>query len=359
MSFVLMGVFGVRLRRSLAKFRIRHRYTAAITAPSVSVCIPARNETHAMTQCLERVLASDYAKLEVIVYDDSSDDDTSYLIRSFAHAGVRFVPGSDLPDGWLGKNHAIDVLAREASGTFIVFIDVDTVIEPTTISQLVGYGLTEQVDMVSVLPSRRDTFRASVLFGHLRYFWELVLSTTRQPAASGALWMIRRHVLLDECGGMEPLRQAVVPESDLAKKLGTQRYHCLLGASGLGVSYEKKWRSQIETSIRLLYPRAGNSVVVAALYLLLLGCVVYPVLVVAAVLFVGWSTISFFALGSVVGAMILYAVYLRHMWTDRRWMMGVVLWPVVIVQECILLALSIVGYIRGTITWKGRPIRRL
>jgi chlorobactene glucosyltransferase len=268
------------------------------------------------------------------------------------------VPGSDLPDGWFGKNHALDVLAREASGTFIVFIDVDTVIEPTTISQLVGYGLTEQVDMVSVLPSRHDIFRASTLFGHLRYFWELVLSTSYQPAASGALWMIRRHVLLDECGGMEPLRQSVVPESDLAKKLGTQRYHCLLGASSLGVSYEKKWRSQIETSIRLLLPRAGNAVGVAAAYLLLLGCVVSPLFIVATGLMIGWSNNAFFAVGSVVGFMALYAVYLRHMWTDKRWMIGVVLWPVVIVQECVLLALSIVGYVRGTITWKGRPIRR-
>ena len=66
--------------------------------PTVSVCISARNETHAMTQCLERIVASDYPKLEVIVLDDGSRDNTSLLIKSFAHAGVRFIEGSSLPD---------------------------------------------------------------------------------------------------------------------------------------------------------------------------------------------------------------------------------------------------------------------
>ena len=88
--------------------------------PSVSVCIAARNETHAMTQCLERVIATDYPKLEIIVLDDGSRDDTSILIKSFAHAGVRFVEGKTLQDGWLGKNYAQYTLAKEASGKIVV-----------------------------------------------------------------------------------------------------------------------------------------------------------------------------------------------------------------------------------------------
>ena len=78
--------------------------------PSVTVCIPARNEDHALTDCLHKVLASDYEKLEIIVVDDNSVDNTSVLIKSFAHAGVRFVAGSELPEGWLGKNHSLQML---------------------------------------------------------------------------------------------------------------------------------------------------------------------------------------------------------------------------------------------------------
>jgi cellulose synthase/poly-beta-1,6-N-acetylglucosamine synthase-like glycosyltransferase len=236
----LLSVIVIRLRRSLQLFRITKNYTAAITAPSVSVCIPARNEMHAMGQCLERVLASDYRKLEVIVYDDSSADDTSLLVRSFAHAGVRFVAGDTLPEGWLGKNHALEVLTREASGTYVLFMDVDTYITPTSISQLVGYIMTEDVEMVSVIPGRSDTNRLSVLFGHLRYFWELVLHSRSHPASSSSLWMAKRRTLLDTFDGFTQFKSVVAPEMMLAGALAPE-YRCLVSNNQLGVTYEKKW----------------------------------------------------------------------------------------------------------------------
>jgi glycosyltransferase involved in cell wall biosynthesis len=353
--FVILCFFAVRLSVSLSRFHIKKTYTSALTAPSVSVCIPARNETHAMTQCLERVLASDYAKLEVLVYDDSSIDNTSYLIRSFAHAGVRFVPGEPLPDGWLGKNHALEVLAREASGTFVVFMDVDTFIEPTSISQLVGYTLTEDVDMAAVIPGRNDTWRSSVLFGHLRYFWELVVWNKKQPACSSSLWLIRRHTLLETYGGFESLKSDVVPESVLAGLIGTNRYHCLLNNIHLGVTYEKKWRSQMETSRRLLYPRTGGSLLSGLFYLAILTLINSPIFIIAAGLLFGWSFIQFEAMITLIGFMLLYGVYIRRTWRSGWWV-GMLLWPIVALQELTLLVLSIIGYMTNTVTWKGRLV---
>jgi hypothetical protein len=49
------------------------------------------------------------------VFNDQSGDNTSFLIKSFAHAGVRFIDGSPLPEGWLGKNFAQHHLYRESS----------------------------------------------------------------------------------------------------------------------------------------------------------------------------------------------------------------------------------------------------
>lgn len=352
---VLLVTIFVRLNRSLRKYRIQKSYTAAITAPSVSVCIPARNETHAMTQALERVLASDYAKLEVIVYDDSSVDDTSILIRSFAHAGVRFVPGNDLPQGWLGKNHALEVLAREASGTYVLFMDVDTQIKPTTISQLVGYVMTEKVEMVSVIPGRDDAWRASVLLGHLRYFWELVLSRPKAPASSSSLWLMNRRTLLDTYGGFELLKAHVAPEAALAALLGTTAYHCLVANETLGVTYEKKWLSQVETARRLLYPMVGGTPLSGLLSISALALLNTPSFVVLSSLVAGWTVIQSGALLLVVSSMAIYSTYTYHVWS-RAWWMGGVLWPVIIFQELILMLRSISGYARHTITWKGREV---
>lgn len=344
-----------RLRRSFIRFRVKKLYTAVITAPSVSVCIPARNETHAMTDCLERVLASDYKKLEIIVFDDNSVDDTTVLIRSFAHAGVRFVPGDVLPDGWLGKNHALEVLAREASGTYIIFLDVDTMIDPTTISQLVGYITTERMEMISVIPGRDDGWRLSVLFGHLRYFWELVRSSRNAPATASALWMIQRETLIEHFGGFSEVKANVSPEASLAATFSTRAYHCLVNNSTLGVSYEKKWQSQCETSRRLLYPMIGAVWFKGLLALLLLVVLNLPFFIVLTTLLIGWHMPQIVSFGLMVAFMMLYSTYTHHMW-QKGWWLGGLLWPLVVLQELVLLIMSILGYARHTITWKGRLV---
>lgn len=352
---VLLLVCGIRLQLALRRFKIKKMYTAALEAPSVSVCIPARNETHAMAACLERVLASDYKKLEIVVYDDNSKDDTSILIRSFAHAGVRFVPGTDLPEGWLGRNHAFEVLAREASGTYIVFLDVDTFIQPSTISQLVGYMMTEKLAMASVIPGRADTWRASVIFGHLRYFWELVLSSAKTPATATSLWMIDRHTLLDTIGGFGPYKSNVQPESQFAALLGTALYHCLLSNHQLGVTYEKRWLSQIETSRRLLYPMIGGTWLKGLFGLSVLVLLNLPLAAILASLFVDWTMIQTMAVWLLCAFMGLYGVYTSRVWSGRWWLGGL-LWPVIILQELVLFVRSMWGYTQGTITWKGRPV---
>lgn len=345
-----------RLQRSLGRFRIKKHYTAAIEAPSVSVCIPARNETHAMTECLERVLASDYRKLEVIVYDDSSIDDTSVLVRSFAHAGVRFVPGDELPDGWLGKNHALEVLSREASGTYVLFMDVDTIIQPTTISQLVGYTMTENMVMTSVIPRRNAIMRANVLFGHLRYFWQLIIDRQSAPATSSSLWMIKRHVLLDTLGGFSSHKDEVEPEAHIAAIIGTHAYHCLVSDEVLGVDYEKRWSSQVETSRRLLYPTMGGTWYGGCLGFAGLLLMNLPQWVLLSGLWAGWTLAVAMSCCILVAYAGLYAIYARAIW-GRMWWLGFFVWPAVVAQELLLAVYSVVGYARRTITWKGRSVR--
>jgi glycosyltransferase involved in cell wall biosynthesis len=356
LDFALLGwtIYAVfRLWKAFALYKIRKQYTLAIDAPSVSVCIPARNEMHAMTACLERVLASDYKKMEVIVYDDSSADETSMLVRSFAQAGVRFVAGSDLPEGWLGKNHALDVLAREASGTYVIFMDVDTQIKTTTISRLVSFLMTERLEMLSVVPMREDMGRASVLFSPLRYWWLLVLPWISQPVAA-SMWMIRRVRLLEEFEGLRQLPGSVVPEAVIAGRL-KERYQPLMSSPELGVSFEKKLMSQYETSRRLLYPLFGGTWYGALGGLVLLVLLAWPSTFIISAIATGWDMLHTFSLVILVCMILSYGIYLRKMWL-RGWWYGMLLWPVIIVQELVLFIASIVGYFRGTISWKGRSV---
>ena len=169
-----------------------------------------------LADCLDAVLASTYPKLEVIVFDDVSGDDTSALIKSFASQGVRFVAGKCPPEGWLGKKHALQGLLDEASGSYILYMSVDTRLTPTAIESLVRYSLEEESKMVSVLPRREDGWRSSVVFSPLRFFWELMFHRRAKPAVASNAWLVHRETLLGQLGGFEPRKTMIQPETAIA-----------------------------------------------------------------------------------------------------------------------------------------------
>lgn len=325
--------------------------------PTVTVCIPARNERHAMASCLEAVVASDYPKLEIIVLDDGSRDNTSLLIKSFAHAGVRFVEGGSLPAGWLGKNFALDTLLDEASGKYVFFMDVDTRIRPQTISRMVSYVLAQQADMLSVLPLRHPEMRVSTLFTTMRFFWEVVGHRPSHPASVSTAWMIRKNLLAEELGGLEAFATATRPDAAVAQKVAqVGRYRFVIGTPELGISYEKKLSSQLQTSLRLTFPALGSNWLrsLAAASTLVLALVPYMV-VIAAPLYTDTLAVAV-ALAAIVLQYGIFGIYIKHVWAYRWWLLGVVVLPVLLIIELWIVLASAMGYSRRTITWKGRPI---
>ncbi len=355
-----LGFSAIKLRRSVKKYRFRSGAAKARPEelPAVSVCLPARNETNSMTECLEAVLASDYPKMEVIVLDDNSSDNTSHLIRAFAHAGVRFVAGDMPPGGWVGRNFALQTLLDEASGKYVLFMDVDTRLAPHSISDIVAYALSHEAKMVSIVPQRFDTFRASAKFSTLRYFWEMVLDTPSRPGSSTAVWLVDRSALVNDINGFTQWRDEVQPEMYIARELAkTDEYQFLISTPALGVHYVKKWSSQVETSRRLLLPRFKNSILSVFVGVGLIFSVVLPQIIgLYALVYQQWVIFWASAIfGTLV--MILFMYYCRIVWR-QGWWFGFFIAPYVAWQELVLLISSAVGYQAGTITWKGRPISR-
>lgn len=348
LSLVIIGLLS-KASRTLNRLGVNERSDL----PSVSVCIPARNEAHALSACLDRVLASDYEKLEILVLDDESVDQTPTLIKSFAHAGVRFIAGKPLPDGWIGKNHALDTMAREASGEIILFLDVDVQISTQTISRLIA-SMADDEQILSVIPQRRDTYRVSALFGHMRYLWDLTHVGMGGKSASASLWCVRRTWLLDILGGFESVRSDIRPELTLVSDENTHSAYVL--GDELGVGYEKHWHSQIESSERLLIPTLrsngfGMNIVVTWL---LVGMIALPLLFAVA-----WHAPTETTIGLFYGVFILgYCVqfaYLRLAWQSRAWLGGLMWWWTV-AQEVTLIVASTIRYATKTVSWKGRSI---
>jgi glycosyltransferase involved in cell wall biosynthesis len=324
--------------------------------PSVSVCIPARNEGHAMADCLDRVIASTYPKLEIIVLDDESGDTTSALIKAYAHDGVRFVEGQPLEQGWLGKNHSLNELLDEASGTYVLFMDVDTRISPGTIEQLVAYAMQEKAAMVSVLPRREDSIRASILFSPLRYFWEIVFHSKQRPAVASSAWMLRRDSFIKKFTDFSQFKSVVQPEAAIAKAYSNESsYRFLIGTPMLGIAYEKKWSSQKDTSVRLLYPLLGSRLsrsLIAAMDLLLL---IVPLVITTFAIIDARAVEAALGVAMYFFTASVFFAYYQLVWRQGA-LVGAALWPIVVTQEAILIALSTIRHRQNSVTWKGRPV---
>ena len=357
-NLIMAAYAGLKLRYGLTHFKMKRLMSEPSMLrdmPTVSVCVPARNEMAVMSECLEKLLASKYPKLEIIVFDDSSADNTSTLIKAFAHEGIRFVEGSPLPEGWLGKNHALQELLRQASGDYILFMDVDTRLGADTIEELMAYCLQEKAAMISVLPRREDGWRWSVIFGTLRYFWEIIFHRQSSPAVASNAWMIEQEALV-ALGGFESIKAMVQPEARLSAQLMAEnKYRFLIGTSLLGVTYEKKWRSQAATSIRLLFPLLGGRIYLSVLGVFALLVLLMPFAAFVDGFFMGWSIIQAISGAVLMIFVILYGIFLRQT-RAHTWWLGALLWPLTLMQEIVLLITSTERYLRHDVTWKGRSI---
>jgi len=118
-----------------------HPFTPATDddAPILTVIIPAYNEGPMVGKAIDSVVAADYARdrLEVIVVDDGSRDDTWDHIQQAAgrHAGIvtalQFAKNR-------GKRAALEAGFRRARGEIVVTIDSDSVIDKAALLAMAG-----------------------------------------------------------------------------------------------------------------------------------------------------------------------------------------------------------------------------
>jgi len=123
----------------------------AESGPFVSLIVPARNEEGCIARCLDSLLAQRYKGYEAIVVDDESSDATADIVSVFAarDSRVHLVSGKLLPEGWLGKPHALSQGVAAARGEVLLLTDADTVHRPSSISWAVTNLQEHGADLLS------------------------------------------------------------------------------------------------------------------------------------------------------------------------------------------------------------------
>lgn len=155
--------------------------------PLVSVVVPARDEAADIEKCLHSILASDYPQLELIAVNDRSVDQTGDIIDRIAEQDSRLHPVhiQILPEGWLGKNHALQTGADLVQGEYLLFTDGDIVFEPNCLKSAVNFMRESEVDHLALIPGGLEggaletTFKTFFLFGYIQFIKNL------EPIADG------------------------------------------------------------------------------------------------------------------------------------------------------------------------------
>lgn len=325
--------------------------------PSLSVLIPARNETDDLYDCLQALLSSNYPKLEIIVLDDCSQDKrTPEIVRQFAHDGVRFIAGEVPGDNWLAKNFAYHQLAGAASGDYMLFCGVDLRPTPEAFREIITTMLEKHKQMVSVLPYNvRPSDLRAYMVQPVRYAWELSLPRRlfNRPPVLSTCWVIERSALL-AAGSFKAVSRSIVPESHFARFCTRSDSYSFV-RSNLVVS-SKPMAEQLATAVRMRYPQLHRRPeLVALLSVIELVCVVLPLPLFVVALLLGKT---FLVAVTILAYLLDCAVYwqVTAVMYGRPLFMGLFIMPLAALSDIGLLNYSMYRYEFREVRWKERNI---
>jgi glycosyltransferase involved in cell wall biosynthesis len=259
----------------------------------VSLVIPARNEAHNIRRCVESALASSYPRLEVIVVDDHSTDETGAIVAALAgrDARLRVITPPALPPGWFGKQWACATGASVARGELLGFMDADTSQAPDLVTRVVNAMHARDADLLSVAGTQE-----------LRGFWERMIqpqifavmlqrfggteivnrsrSISQKIANGQCLWMRRESY--DALDGHAAVKHEVAEDLALAQHWfrAGRTVTLVLGLDQLSTRMYTSLRELIEGWGKNIYAGGRKAMPLGAL-----GRVIFPLLLVTPGLF--------------------------------------------------------------------------
>jgi chlorobactene glucosyltransferase len=343
-------------------------------APRASVVVPARDEERNIEACVRSLLAQDYPDLELVVVDDRSTDATGAILDRLAREDgrLRVVHGAPPPAGWLGKNHAVFQGVGVASGDYLLFVDADTDLHRSAVTQAVAYAEDHGADLLTILPTLVNvTFWERAVqpaIGQLVLAWfpSKAINDPAKPkiaSANGPFLLFRRSAY-EAIGGHAAVKDDIVEDLTLAKTIK---------AKGLRLAYVKGTalqRLRMYTSLgeiwngwsKNFFAGVGGSKVGAAVAVaLLLAVFVLPWIATPALLLAALLGVTDAARASAWGLAALAAAVGSRKAMDRLYGGGAGTPPSALLQPlgfavvAAILANSAYRAATGkTVAWKGR-----
>ncbi|HKM65965.1 MAG TPA: glycosyltransferase [Candidatus Acidoferrum sp.] len=331
---------------------------------TVSAIVPARNEEAVIAACVES-LAQQREIAEILVIDDHSSDRTAEIVHALAaeYTQVKLLQAAELPAGWVGKNNAVWLGAKEAHGEWLLFTDADAVHESDSAAKALSIAGQYGAALVSFSPEQvMQTWyeKATIPYVYARLNGLFRFADVNDPksaaaAANGQFILIRRDAY-DAIGGHASIAGDVLEDVALAARVKAAGYRIWFG-SGKGIVRVRMYQSfaaMWEGWKKNLYSLMGGNL--DALGAELTGALLPVLLVLLAAAGVGWKLRSLaFAVGVLASGFLAIltssAVALKQCgFPARLAAYGI---PGRILFAAVLLA-SYRSHRNGRLEWKGR-----
>lgn len=204
--------------------------------PKVSIILAVKDGEDDLRQSLPR-LTSMNMDVEIIVINDRSRDGTQAVMNEYPVKGLTI---TELPDGWLGKVHALHQGVKIASGDYMLFMDPDIRITEKTLKRAVTICEFQNLDHLAILP---ETKRGSYLLNVMMMTSKLLFSCSARPWLSiddrplkcikgvGAFNLVRRQKFL-KTQGFPWLKMDVADDVALAQLIAKNGGRSLLMKAG-------------------------------------------------------------------------------------------------------------------------------
>ncbi|HEU5115079.1 MAG TPA: glycosyltransferase, partial [Isosphaeraceae bacterium] len=160
-----LGVLGslvwIKLFLSAARNRHAIRKLSDVPAnrpdgdwPALAVIFAARDEAGEVEAAARSILKLDYPELRVVAVDDRSQDETGAILDRLAGEDSRLavVHVTELPPGWLGKTHALQLASEATDASWLLFTDADVLFGPQSLRKAIAFAESTKADHLIVPP---------------------------------------------------------------------------------------------------------------------------------------------------------------------------------------------------------------
>ncbi|GAB3637408.1 hypothetical protein GCM10027422_29980 [Hymenobacter arcticus] len=99
--------------------------------PFFTIVIPTYNRAGFVGSTLRSVLEQEFTRLEVLIVDDGSQDNTAAVVQSFTDPRLHYLPKENAERG-AARNYGL----AHAKGEYVLFLDSDDLLHPNHLSTL-------------------------------------------------------------------------------------------------------------------------------------------------------------------------------------------------------------------------------